>query len=144
MPGRSVRWWAGRSGSGGGSGSRVGAAGGGLIVALVEHAAGHPTAAGGPANRRPARGAPLRLRGIRQYLVDDPEESRAVVRAYTGAGVSLSPRTREQAEEFFSGWDLVEPGVVPVSKWRTDGNPDDAAPASSRAGAFGGVAVKPA
>src|SRR4051812_19304744 len=77
-------------------------------------------------------------------LVDDPEESRAVVRAYTGAGLSLTPRTREQAEEFFSGWELVEPGVVPVSEWRTDGNPHDAALASSRAGAFGGVAVKPA
>jgi S-adenosyl methyltransferase len=73
-------------------------------------------------------------------LVDDPEESRAVVGTYTGAGVSLTVRTREQAEEFFAGWDLVEPGVVPVSSWRPNGNLQDPA----LAGAFGGVAIKPA
>src|SRR5690606_8437606 len=47
-------------------------------------------------------------------LVDDSEESRAVVRAYTGAGVGLTPRSRDRITEFFAGWDLVEPGVVPV------------------------------
>jgi hypothetical protein len=73
-------------------------------------------------------------------LVNDREESRAVVGAYTGAGVSLTVRSREQVEEFFSGWDLIEPGIVPVSAWHPEGNPGDPA----LAGAFGGVAVKPA
>ncbi len=77
-------------------------------------------------------------------LVDDSEESRAVVRAYTGAGVGLTPRSRDRITEFFAGWDLVEPGVVPVTEWRPDGNPDDAALKASQAGAFGGVAIKPA
>jgi hypothetical protein len=77
-------------------------------------------------------------------LVDVPEESRAVVDTYTGAGVSLTVRSREQATRFFSGWDLVDPGVVPVSEWRPDGNVHDAALAPSQAGAFAGVAVKPA
>jgi SAM-dependent methyltransferase len=29
-------------------------------------------------------------------------------------------RTREQFEEFFTGWKLTEPGVVPVMAWRPD------------------------
>jgi len=73
-------------------------------------------------------------------LVDDPEESRAVVGTYTGAGVSLTVRSHDQVEGFFAGWDLVEPGVVPVSGWHPDGPVTD----PSQAGAFGGVAVKPA
>lgn len=77
-------------------------------------------------------------------LVDDSEESKAVVRAYKGAGVGLTPRSRERITEFFTGWELQEPGVVPVTEWRPDGNPDDAALKVSQAGAFGGVAIKPA
>jgi hypothetical protein len=77
-------------------------------------------------------------------VVDDPEESLAVVRTYTGAGVSLTVRSREQTEEFFSRWDLVEPGVVPVSQWRPDGDSRDAVLTPTQAGAFSGVAVKPA
>jgi hypothetical protein len=77
-------------------------------------------------------------------LVDDAEKPEAVVRAYTNAGVNLTVRSRERITEFFSGWDLVEPGVVPVSEWRPDGNLHDAALAPSQAGAFGGVAIKPA
>jgi hypothetical protein len=75
-------------------------------------------------------------------LVDDPEASRAVVRTYTGAGVSLTVRSRERVREFFSGWDLVEPGVVPVSEWRPDGNLQDSTLTPAEAGAFAGVAVK--
>jgi len=77
-------------------------------------------------------------------LVADPEESRAVVRTYTGAGVSLTVRSRERVREFFAGWELVEPGIVPVSEWHPDGNLNDAALTPSQAGAFAGVAVKPA
>ena len=77
-------------------------------------------------------------------LVEDPERSRAVVGTYSGVGVSLTVRSRERVREFFSGWDLLEPGVVPVSEWRPDGNLHDAALEPSQAGAFAGVAVKPA
>ncbi|TDC90952.1 SAM-dependent methyltransferase [Actinomadura sp. 7K507] len=77
-------------------------------------------------------------------LVDDSDESQAVVRAYSGAGVGLTPRSRDRVTEFFTGWDLLDPGVVPVTDWRPDGNPDDAALKASQAGAFGGVAIKPA
>ncbi|MCP9948069.1 SAM-dependent methyltransferase [Actinomadura madurae] len=76
-------------------------------------------------------------------LVENPEESRAVVSTYTASGVNLTVRSRDRVEEFFTGWNLVDPGVVPVTEWRPDGNPKDAALASSQAGAYGGVALKP-
>ena len=53
-------------------------------------------------------------------------------------------RTRSEITAYFDGWDLVEPGVVPVHQWRPDGNEHDVGLALSHAGAFGGVAVKPA
>jgi S-adenosyl methyltransferase len=42
-------------------------------------------------------------------------------------GAALLPR--EDIEEFFTGWELVEPGLVPLALWRPDGpltyEPDD-------------------
>ena len=76
-------------------------------------------------------------------LVADPDESRAVVSTYTASGVNLTVRSRDRVREFFTGWDLVDPGVAPVTEWRPDGNPEDAALTPAQAGAFGGVALKP-
>ncbi len=77
-------------------------------------------------------------------LVDDPEEAARVVATYRAGGVNLTPRGRDRVTGFFAGWDLLDPGVVPVTDWRPDGNPHDAALTQAQAGAFGGVAVKPA
>jgi hypothetical protein len=30
-------------------------------------------------------------------------------------------RTRQQVQEFFTGWELIEPGVLPIVLWRPDG-----------------------
>jgi hypothetical protein len=48
-------------------------------------------------------------------------------------------RNREQTVRFFDGLDLVEPGVVAVSKWR----PDSELEATSPATLWAGVARKP-
>jgi hypothetical protein len=48
-------------------------------------------------------------------------------------------RTREQVARFFTGLDLVEPGLVQVHQWRPD--PDDFAP-EGVVSAHGGVARK--
>ncbi|HEY6491895.1 MAG TPA: SAM-dependent methyltransferase [Trebonia sp.] len=45
-------------------------------------------------------------------------------------------RTREQVTALFAGLDLLEPGVVPVSKWR----PDNAVEAAATTALWGGVA----
>jgi hypothetical protein len=39
---------------------------------------------------------------------------------YEKAGLSGTPRTREQIKTLFAGLDLLEPGLVPVSAWRPD------------------------
>jgi hypothetical protein len=48
-------------------------------------------------------------------------ENLAQVRAMTEAGrADAWPRTREQIHDLFDGYDLVEPGIVPVTQWRPD------------------------
>jgi hypothetical protein len=37
-------------------------------------------------------------------------------------------RGREQIVALFAGWDLVEPGLVPIDQWRPDAPPDPRAP----------------
>lgn len=66
----------------------------------------------------------------------------AVVRAARvcrDAGIDLQPRTCTEVEALFTGWDLVEPGVRPASRWRTEGlsEPDESAPV------YAGVAILP-
>jgi hypothetical protein len=48
-----------------------------------------------------------------------PEVDRAVAAA-TGAGLVLVPRAKESVQRFFGDWELLEPGLVPVSGWRPD------------------------
>jgi S-adenosyl methyltransferase len=50
-------------------------------------------------------------------------------------------RTRDQVSRFFTGLDLVEPGLVQVHQWRPD--PDDFAPEGT-VSAHGAVGRKPA
>lgn len=48
-------------------------------------------------------------------------------------------RTKEQVTRLFDGLELVEPGVVQISKWR----PDSELTARAAAALWGGVASKP-
>ncbi|MCH0561669.1 MULTISPECIES: SAM-dependent methyltransferase [unclassified Streptomyces] len=68
-----------------------------------------------------------------------PTEMRAMVERWNEA--SDNPRvnrTPEQLARFFDGFDLLEPGLVPVAEWR----PDPAAGDRREVDSFGGVAVK--
>jgi S-adenosyl methyltransferase len=47
-------------------------------------------------------------------------------------------RTREQVARFFTGTDLVEPGLVPIEDWRPGPGPADA----GRSAGWGGVGRK--
>jgi hypothetical protein len=49
----------------------------------------------------------------------------AAVAAATGAGMTLVVRNRQQVARFFGDWELVEPGLVPVSAWQPDGPVDE-------------------
>lgn len=70
----------------------------------------------------------------------NPEAMAQIVGAATGAGMTLAPRTREQVEGFFEGWELLEPGVAPVMAWHPEGDP----PADPHAAYYwGAVGRKP-
>jgi hypothetical protein len=66
-------------------------------------------------------------------------EMRAMVERWNEA--SDNPRvnrTPEQLARFFDGFELLEPGLVPVAEWR----PDPASRDRRDVDSFGGVAVK--
>jgi hypothetical protein len=56
-----------------------------------------------------------------------PDEVRRAAPMYRNSGEGMHDRPPEVIRSFFTGWDLVEPGLVFTSQWRRD---DDAAPAT--------------
>lgn len=70
----------------------------------------------------------------------DPAAVAEAVAAATQGGMTLVPRRREEVQRFFAGWEMVDPGVVPVMAWR----PDDGPPADPHAAYYwAGLARKP-
>ncbi|SDT75073.1 SAM-dependent methyltransferase [Actinoplanes derwentensis] len=69
----------------------------------------------------------------------NPTEVGAAVEAATGAGMTLVARTREAVTRFFGDWELLEPGITPVSAWRPDTKVED----PEAAYYWSGVARKP-
>jgi hypothetical protein len=69
----------------------------------------------------------------------NPEEMATAVAAAEAAGVTLVPRGQAEVEGFFSGLELVEPGVTPVLSWR----PDEPAADPTAAYYWAGIARKP-
>jgi hypothetical protein len=51
----------------------------------------------------------------------DPEQAAAGQAAGQRSGVTYVPRTQAEVAAFFTGLDLVDPGVVPILTWRPDG-----------------------
>jgi len=50
---------------------------------------------------------------------DPPAMTR--LREYAAAkSLTITPRDREDVERFFDGWELINPGVVPVATWRVE------------------------
>ncbi|WP_345540922.1 SAM-dependent methyltransferase [Phytohabitans rumicis] len=70
-----------------------------------------------------------------------PEEVARAAAGYHAQGIPMKPRTRAEVEQFFTGMELVDPGVTLVNHWHAD----DAASAVPDAHVFmhGGVAIKP-
>ncbi|HEY5835087.1 SAM-dependent methyltransferase [Streptomyces sp.] len=54
-----------------------------------------------------------------------PEGQRGVQEAYQRTTTPLIMRSREELEPFFAGFELVEPGLVPLPYWRPDSPPGD-------------------
>jgi S-adenosyl methyltransferase len=72
----------------------------------------------------------------------DPERAAVAARLYRQRGVPFQFRTDDEfAEIAFSGLEMVEPGLVPVSEWRPDG--DGPRPLAAEIAWDCGVARKP-
>jgi S-adenosyl methyltransferase len=65
----------------------------------------------------------------------------ALLEVYRRAGTPVVLRDVEAVRRFFDGWQLVEPGLVPVPDWRPESAADPAEPAPDPA-FYAGVAVK--
>ncbi|WP_024801595.1 SAM-dependent methyltransferase [Nocardia sp. BMG51109] len=50
----------------------------------------------------------------------DPEGVGATVRAAAQGGIELAPRDRDAVARFCAGLNLVEPGIVPLHRWRPE------------------------
>jgi hypothetical protein len=69
----------------------------------------------------------------------NPDEVSAAVDAATAAGMTLVARSQDAVERFFGDWEILEPGVTPVSAWR----PDEPVDNPQAAYYWAGVARKP-
>jgi hypothetical protein len=63
------------------------------------------------------------------------EAAQSVAQLFDRAVLNMFPRSRAQIEEYFDGFDLVEPGLVETEMWRPDGR-------TGRTLGYGGVGRK--
>jgi SAM-dependent methyltransferase len=57
-----------------------------------------------------------------------PERAEGAVDVYRDMRNPLIMRTRDEIARFFEGYDMVEPGLVPMPRWRPDTAPEDEDP----------------
>jgi SAM-dependent methyltransferase len=69
----------------------------------------------------------------------DPQRVRATAKAYDKSSVKVAVRSGKEIAAFFDGLELLEPGMVPLARWRPDGEVDAKA---DKIGMYGGVARK--
>jgi O-methyltransferase involved in polyketide biosynthesis len=55
----------------------------------------------------------------------NPEDTAKAAAAAEAAGITLVPRTKADVERFFTGLELVDPGVTPMLAWRPEAPPAD-------------------
>jgi S-adenosyl methyltransferase len=72
----------------------------------------------------------------------DPDPDRAATGAELlySAAIPVAPRSRAEIRTFFGGLEMVQPGLVPVQRWRPD---DPGAVDPGKIWLLGGVGRKP-
>ncbi|WP_229861595.1 SAM-dependent methyltransferase [Streptomyces xanthochromogenes] len=65
------------------------------------------------------------------------------LRWQTVAGTLLQARTRDQIARFFNGWQLLDPGLQPVLRWRPDPDEAHSTLTDAEAACYAGAAWKP-
>jgi hypothetical protein len=78
---------------------------------------------------------------LSHVLAEDTVEQSQARTHYQNNAAFLTGRTREQLTAFFTGTEIVKPGVVWLPQWHPDAPGDAAEPERSKA--IGGVGRKP-
>ncbi len=108
-----------------------------LLVAILHFIADAEDPAGIVARLRDGM-APGSYLAISHGTADfHPEATPTAARAYDRTTAQLSPRSHAEVERFFDGFELLEPGLVPISLWRPDGDIPEGK------GVYGGIGRKP-
>jgi S-adenosyl methyltransferase len=71
-----------------------------------------------------------------------PEGFAMLTERYRATGTSLTMRTRQQVQRFFTGFELVDPGLVFIQQWRPDPS-DENEEHRGWSSIYGGVGRKP-
>jgi len=72
-----------------------------------------------------------------------PEAWEQVAEVYRKQGVTMKVRSRPEIERFFTGLDMIDPGLQILPAWHPDlGDPTDPAPSDAQVSVYGGVARK--
>jgi O-methyltransferase involved in polyketide biosynthesis len=70
-----------------------------------------------------------------------PQDNPRAVAAYKASGISVKARDRAGVEALFNGWEIVDPGVTLIHRWRP--GEEDQAVRDEQIYMYGGVAIKP-
>jgi hypothetical protein len=73
----------------------------------------------------------------------DPAAWAGVVAVYRRSGVTMQVRRKPDIDRFFTGLDLIDPGVVSLPHWRPDPSDVGGPPSDAAVSVYGGVARKP-
>ncbi|MEV4330954.1 SAM-dependent methyltransferase [Streptomyces sp. NPDC049597] len=73
----------------------------------------------------------------------DPDAVLRGVQMYSAGGVTLVPRTHAEVSRFFDGLELVEPGVVQLTRWHPELAVDETVDEDAVISLYGAVARKP-
>lgn len=74
------------------------------------------------------------------FTPDSAEQARSL---YENRGLTLALRSRDEFAEFFTGLELVEPGVALAERWRPDPGEATSVPGEEPIPGYAGVARKP-
>ncbi|MPZ66343.1 MAG: hypothetical protein GEU83_12810 [Pseudonocardiaceae bacterium] len=87
--------------------------------------------------------APGSFLALSHFTADSrPEEMAAVVELSRRMDDQFYPRTRAEVTDLFTGFDLVEPGVVSTARWRPE-VPEELGPDAEHSEIYAGVGRKP-
>ncbi len=72
-----------------------------------------------------------------------PDETARLIQVYTAAGTPVAACTSEEFGRFFTGWDVLDPGVVVTTRWNPSPEEDTEPISDAGASCYGAVAVRP-